>query len=380
MSEFWSRSPRDVDPLSWFTGPSVPLVFGGLALVFGSGVTALSGRSGPAVWFEWAALAAMLCGFVAISVIARPRDIPMPLPLVTAAILAGWIGITLSAYGRSGSVQQIELWWAPVGLAFMIAALAPYSSARRLLVMGLSSVVATGVVVGLMLSAVPHYWPTLSVIVLGCGPVLVGTAAAAVFSYQVVLRTTRWAREETGPTLSSGVLGEAAKLRILRRELASVGEQAIPLLRAVAERGDVTEDDRVQAQRIAEELRAELVERSNRSWLDFVAVRLNLTVLDAEHRADLMTASQRSALLGLLQAATVESGRGRSAIVIQLRGDKDGSTAVALSTDVHFPEGRRLTLLAPHYFTLKAAVESLEWETGAELKMRFRLPADTDEP
>lgn len=380
MSEFWTRSPRDVDPLSWFTGPSAPLVFGGLALVYGSSVTALSMRSGLVAWFDGAAIAVMALGFVVISVLGRPRDVPAALTPMVAALLAGWIGIALSAYGRSANAQPIELWWAPVGLAFMIAALAPYSSARRILVLGSSSVVATAAIVGLVPTGVPPYWPTLSVIVLGSGPVLVGTVAAVVFAYQVVQRTTNWARDETRPTLSSGVLGEAAKLRILRHELASVGEQAIPLLRAVAERGTVTEDDRIQAQRIADELRAELVERSNRSWLDAVAARLNVTVLDAEHRADLMTASQRSALLGLLQVAATESEHGSSATVIQLRRDQDGSTAVALSTDVHFPEGRRLTLLAPHYFTLKAAVDGLEWETGDELRMRFRLPAGPDEP
>jgi hypothetical protein len=377
MTEAWRRSPHDVDPLSWFTGPFAPVVFGGIAVVFGTAATLLATRDGTTAWFDWAAVACLLLAFASFGLLVRPGRLGPRLLLTGVPVVLGWLSLVLAALGAPGHPQQIELWWAPVGLAFVLAALTPYSSARRLLLVGTASSVVTAVVTGLLPSARPHYWPPVTEIVLGTGSVLVATAATTVFSYQVVVRTQRWAASDTRPTLSSGVLGEAAKLRILRREFASVGERAVPLLQRVAEGGVVTPEDREQALSLAEELRAELVERSNRSWLDSLATRMNLTVIDRERRADRMNEAQRAALLGLLRAATDGSALARPALVIELRGEADGSTAVALSTDVNLPDGRRLTLLAPHYLTLRATVDDLEWHAAGErLRMRFRLPPE----
>lgn len=377
MRELRGRSPRDVDPLSWFTGPLVPFVFGGLTTVYAFGITVLASRRDVSLWLELGAVITMSAGFLVIAYLTASRRAGSALVLATVPVAFGFLGLAVSTVARQGSADPIELWWAPVGLGFLIAALAPYLSAVRVLVVGVAStfamVVATGTV---LVGAHPAYWPPSVQLMLGAGSVAVATAASTVFSHQVVKRTTAWAASATGAVLSSGVLGEAAKRRILREELASVGERAVPLLERVAHAGIVTPDDREEARVLAESLRAELVERSNRSWLDSLARRMNLTVVDQDHRADRMSPAQRSALLGLLRAATDGMTPNPTPLLIELRGKADGSTAVALSTDVTFPEGRRLTLLAPHYVSLRATVDELEWDPGERLRLRFRLPPE----
>ena len=64
----------------------------------------------------------------------------------------------------------------------------------------------------------------------------------------------------------------------------------------------------------------------------------------------------------------------RRTLLIELRAQPDGSTAVALSIDIDLPEGRRLVLLAPYYLTLKTTVADLTWDDGRNLLMRFRIP------
>lgn len=135
----------------------------------------------------------------------------------------------------------------------------------------------------------------------------------------------------------------------------------------------VTPADREAAKVLAESLRVELVERSNRSWLESLTRKLNLTVIDHERLAERMNPFQRSALLGLLTAAAAEATGPINRTVIELRGDADGSTAVAISADHALPDGRRLTLLAPHYVTLVAAVDDVEWELGENLRLSFRV-------
>ncbi|HMM83010.1 MAG TPA: hypothetical protein PJ998_07525 [Terrimesophilobacter sp.] len=378
MSDAWRRAPNEVDPLSWFSGPLVPLVFGGLAITFGVAVTLISHGGGPDGWFDWAAVACLLLGFLAVGLVANPTLTVSRLVRTIPPILLGWASFILSLFAHlDGPRLMVEVWWAPVGLAFLIGALAPYSSAVRLLIVGSATAVFTGVAIAVVPFNRVGYWPPFSESLIGSGFVIVATAAATVFAYHVVMRIRQWSSTDPGAALSSAVLGESARMDILQRELASVGDRTLPFLRKVAHSGIVTADDRDHAKLLAEEVRGELVERANRSWLDSLAMRMDLTVLDAEHHADRMTPNQRAALLGLLGAVSDNIGDTRSTIVIQLRPEPDGSTAVALSTDVQLPEGRRTTLLAPHYFSLQAEVDGLHWSRGGGLGLQFRLPPNS---
>lgn len=376
MASAWTRSPQNLDPLSWFTGPLVPLVFGGLAVTFGMAAALVTGQP-PDHWLQWLALACVLAACILISVLTRPRGPEFAGWRAALPVVLGWLAVVLSGVGYSGSGLQLELWWAPIGLAFVLVSLAPYSSPIRMITVGaLSCLLTAGVVILAALSSA-GYWPPVSSVLLGLGSVLVAAVAGSVFSYQVVWRIDDWASTGSKPRLSSGVLGETAKLRILRGELADVSDRALPLLQRVVATGIVTDEDRERAAALSEDLRAELVERSNRSWLDSLAPGLKLTVVDSEHRADRMTPPQRAALLGLLRAANDDVGQKRAPLVIELRGEPDGSTAVALSMDVQLPEGRRVTLLSPHYLTLKTTVDELRWDSGQQLRMHFRLPPET---
>ncbi len=87
-----------------------------------------------------------------------------------------------------------------------------------------------------------------------------------------------------------------------------------------------------------------------------------------------MNESQRAALRGLLVAAMDSTGVDRRSLLIELRAQPDGSTAVALSIDMDLPEGRRLVLLAPYYLTLKTTVDDLSWDDGRRLLMQFKIP------
>lgn len=378
MTSAWTRSPQSLDPLSWFTGPLVPLVFGGLAVTFGAAASLSTGQA-QGHWLQWPALACVLAACIMISVLTRPRGAEFAGWRAAVPVILGWLAVVLSGLGYSGGGLQLELWWAPIGLAFVLVSLAPYTPPIRMIAAGaVSCLLTVGVVILFSLSSASH-WPPVSSVMLGLAPVLVAAAAGTVFSYQVVRRIADWASTESGARLSSGVLGETAKLRILRRELANVSDRALPLLQRVVATGMVSDGDREQAAALAENLRAELVERSNRSWLDSLAPGLKLTVVDPEHRADLMTPPQRSALLGLLRAASDGVGQKRASLVIELRGEPDGGAAVALSMDVQLPEGRRVTLLSPHYLTLKTTVDELHWDSGQQLRMHFRLPPETDD-
>jgi hypothetical protein len=142
----------------------------------------------------------------------------------------------------------------------------------------------------------------------------------------------------------------------------------------VATAGEITPENRALAAQLARRLRTELVTATGRSWLDVVAHETGIIVSDPARLADSMNESQRAALRGLLVAAMDSTGVDRRSLLIELRAQPDGSTAVALSIDMDLPEGRRLVLLAPYYLTLKTTVDDLSWDDGRRLLMQFKIP------
>lgn len=382
MNSAWRYSPREVDLLSWFTGPLVPLVFGGTATAFGIGVTSTMMHDTSTLIFEYLAVLVMVVAFCSVMFLAPARRANLKATVTIIPIAIGWFALLLSVANEWGSTVALELRWSPIAFALLLASLAPYLSAARILTVGITSAVAFMGVTALSVTAEsrPDNWPFVVQLFFGSGMILVATAASTVFCYQVVARTIRWAQSVPNEALSSGVLGEAARRRILRHELASVSDRVLPLLERVTASGVVSDMDREEARSLSESLRAELVERSNLSWLESLTRQLNLTVIDHDRLAEQMNLGQRSALLGLLTAATRDILEPTTRVVVELRGETGGATAVAISADQALPEGRKLTLLAPHYVSLATTVDDMEWETGERLHMSFRVPARTGQP
>jgi hypothetical protein len=136
----------------------------------------------------------------------------------------------------------------------------------------------------------------------------------------------------------------------------------------------VTAADRALAGQLARQLRSDLVSQVNRTWLDSVALFGRIYVVDPDKLADRMNSAQRTALRALLLSVTTNPAAAAGSLFIELRGEADGSTAVALSLDFSLPEGRRTMLLAPYYLTLQTTVDSLTWDPSRDL-LRFQLPA-----
>ena len=128
------------------------------------------------------------------------------------------------------------------------------------------------------------------------------------------------------------------------------------------------------AGQLARRLRDELVFRVNASWLGTVATGRPVAVMDPEHRADTMNDAQKSALTGLIDAILDTPDTGTKSLLVVLRGEDNGATAVAMSMDLHLSEGRRATRLALYCLTLKTAFEGLSWSDGRLLNMRFEVP------
>jgi hypothetical protein len=371
VTNAWNRSPQDVDPLSWFTGPRMPIAFSIAAILQGFAITVIYWDSWSSVVLQFVAMPFFLgAGWLTASS-AHPNR-PRFRMRDSAGILAlACGGVVVSAFGTIGGTVPVAQWWPGIALAAAFVSLSPYCTPRKLLLCALPLVAFAGVVGWFVFSSQTNFWPPAAIVIIAIGPVTIGAAASVVFSYTVVARTLALLDTSVGvEEFYAATDGEQQTSSIAR-----MSARVAPFLEDVAARGVITPENRALAAQLARRLRTELVTATSRSWLDIVAHETGMTVSDPGRLADSMNESQRAALRGLLVAALDSTVIDRRTLLIELRAQPDGGTAVALSIDVDLPEGRRLVLLAPYYLTLKTTVDELSWDDGRSLLMRFTIAA-----
>jgi hypothetical protein len=356
-------SAQQLDPLTWFTGRVVPLVFAGLVVLYG----ALRIPTWFATGLPWLQpLAVLLCAgaCVFVYVMTRPLRPQLGWGAAIVTVLIGAAGLIVSAFGYAGTELSIELWWAPFGFALGIASLAPYLSARRVLLLGGVSTVIMAVLAFWLIAPDVTVWGPLSSMVIIAAPIVCGLVAAVTFAFVLVSRMMPVIEQRSRLVLPREEPDAEAE-QVERLRLARLSARAAPFLDGIAEAGRITPADRALAGQLARRLRDDLVTQSNLTWLDSIADGSRLVVIDPEHRAGRMNPSQRTALRSLLRAVLDTPGADSGSLLIELRGRADGATAVGVSMDVDLPEGRRIMHLAPYYLTLRTAVDDLTWDASS---------------
>lgn len=363
-------SAQDLDPIFWFIGRVVPLVFAVLILLFAAfRVPTWSSTGSPWVLQPLAVLlSAGACVYV--YVVTRPLHSRLGWAAGSITVITAGAGVVVSAIGYAGTPLAIELWWAPFGLSLAIASLAPYLDAGKVLVLGAGAATVTSVLAFWILDRDLVTWGPISSIVIIASPMFCGLVAAVTFAVVLVQRMTPIIEQRSRMILPLAPQDAADEEQELLR-LARLTARAVPFLEGVAATGEVSDADRALAGQLARRLRDDLVTQANQTWLDSVAADTRLVVIDPQRRASRMSHSQRTALRGLLRAVLDTRGVDADSLLLELRGRDDGSTAVALSIDVDLPEGRRIMHLAPHYLTLRTAVDDLSWDRS---KLSFTVP------
>ena len=366
-------TPQQIDPLSWIARPLVSLAFAVLAFVYGLSATVLGWSRSQQPWLDFLAVVLVTgaCLFVQFST--GPLKPPFGPARAWVALLITAVGLFASTIAAAGSPVPVQLWWAPVGIGLVIATCAPHSTVIQVGIYGFILSVLTGFATWYAFVGRDDPWTGLASIVIATSSVIVATIASAVFCFQIARKTQRLLARAGVPLEAD----EAARTKAARAAelstLARLGSRVAPFLEKIADVGEVTSADRALAGQLARRLRSDLVSQANSSWLDSLAVSGRLYIVDPDHRADSLNAAQRAAVRGLVLAVMRDPVTDTGSLFIELRGQEDGSTAVALSLDIDLPEGRRVMMLAPYYLALKTTVPEISWDPVQDL-LRFRVP------
>ena len=364
---------RDVDPMSWFIGPYVPLVFGALVALSGTAASVATwGQSAHPVLQPIAVLLCVAaCLTVQLSTGLRAR-VDWRVGVLVLAL--GGAGLILSAVGYAGSSFMITTWWAPFCFALVFASLMPSLAPWRLVVWGVGCLATVVVAAFLIIDATVPQWGSIVIYLFVAAPLIVGIVGTTAFAYRIVDATLPLIDNRSYDLVSGGAASvdpgdEAAE----RETLARLTAQAAPFVRAVAERGRVTAEDRALAGELARQLRDDLVSRTGLAWLGLRDDDARVVVVDPDRRADAMRAAQRAAVRDLVRAVLDDPSTDATTVFMELRLQDDGSTAVAISLDAELPDGRRVRHLAPYYFNLRG--EARDVRLGRD-SVSFRLPPE----
>ena len=356
-------SPQRVDPLSWYSRSAIPSGLAVIGALFGLASVAAAWPAITTPWLDLLALVVVTLSCVFIQ--ARSRSLRRAFSSLDAGI-----ALAIAAAGGAASVVAnldsslgVQYWWAPSSVALVIAALAPYSSIVQLTVYSAAMVLVT---VGMTVVRIAYGhsdWPVVSTLVIGSVSVVVAFAAATTFVSLVVGRTLAMVSADEGRADDATERQEALAL-VERHTVARLGARVSPFLERIADSGTVTDEDRALAGQLALRLRSDLLERTDRNWLESLTDVGRIFVVDPEHRAERFNTAQRTALRGLVSTVLATPGTNAGSLFLEVRGRDDGTTAVALSFDVELPEGRRSLLVAPFYIALQSTVDDLRWDRG----------------
>ena len=120
MREAWSVSPQQADPLSWFTGPHLPLLLGIGAVVQGAASTVGLWNQWGNPWLQIVALPFFLLAGVLTSVWTRANRPELGRTRALSALGMALVGFMISVAGTSGGSVHVEHRWASIGVAMVL--------------------------------------------------------------------------------------------------------------------------------------------------------------------------------------------------------------------------------------------------------------------
>ncbi|MDO7881278.1 hypothetical protein [Antiquaquibacter soli] len=370
-SRYVVLSAQQVDPLSWFTGPYLPLALSGLIFVSGAVITATSWSTSEHPWLQLAGLLLNVIAALLIHVRTRPLQRPIGWGTGTLALATSILGLVLSALDYRGTELNLNLWWGPAAPAIILLCLSPYLPARTMWVLGSATTIVTvGASMAILYPVNDYVGPVMTAVMIGF-PVVMATAASTLFAYSLVSTMLPMLESPSRIMVVGQQARDEAVAELEHKTVARLIGRARPFLESVADAGRVTPEDRALAGQLARRLRDDLITQASESWLDSIASTSRLVVVDPDRLARLMTNAQRTAVLAMLRAILESPEADSDSLMIELRRAPDGSTAAAISMDLALPEGRRIMHFAPYYLTLKTAVDDLEFDRD---RLTFRIP------
>lgn len=268
---YFALSAQQVDPLSWFTGPLVPLAVAGIMVVAATPAIVLTWGLSSMPVLQIVALLSCVASPLLVHLATRPIRRPIGWGIASVALALSATGVIVSALGYASSDFTIELWWAPSSLALAIVSLGPYLPGRVLIAVGGTATIVVTTIALLVVYPTSGAWGPVGSAVIVSAPAVLSLASMVTFSYGVVSTMLPLLQSPSRLMVAGREVRDEAAEQIERVTLAQLTARAVPFLESLADSGRVTPASRALAGQIARRLRDDLVTQGSVSWLDSIA-------------------------------------------------------------------------------------------------------------
>lgn len=364
-------TPQQIDPVGGITARPIVIATTIVALVI---AVAMSIGASDQVNNPLAAVAALVslatAGAVFI-VVSNPYRAPVTMLAHAVVCLLALLAILLNQASQWGSNDSIRDDWGPLSMAVLSISFCSYRPARELVICGAVSTVVISAIV-LLHPPVVAGFDTSLLVLMALTPVLASAAAAAGFSSTLVRILRAWQREgrsdEARATVSQSVSGAAPALveALSAPQSRLLTSDVLPFLRSLNDDGDITPGRATAARALSNDLRTLMVAEADESWL----TRIVPTADDAQRRADLLAAPQRSLLRALLERLNSDATFTADSLLVAVEADGDGILVVIKARVAHGASAR--TLVAPYLAVGRSVFPtSTDAVGGAAVRLTF---------
>ena len=369
MKRWWRFSAIDVDTLSWLTSSLVTIWVSIVVALHGIVSITAGGQAGGSFATQVLALVLLVAAGVLIHVGSRPYRGRLGAALSISVFVLTGLGVLVSAAGLRGEAVVPELWWASLAAALIAMSLAPFVPGR-VFVPGMIGVAVCTVLGALSATGGEGVRLPVAAALTASSPVLFAIIGGSVLTGVMIADVERW-RGLVGDARVKDAQEEPV-LAILERVTAGAWSQRMqPFLQSIAAAEEVSDRDRRRAAALADELRRALVDQDAQSWLSAIVAEWPVHVDDPHRLAD-----QRSAITALITGLFSDPEAGVFGARLRLAAAGDDAVAVAVTVSLDLPEGRRTTVLAPYYLSVKSVVRRIEWRNGESLVVSFDVDAE----
>lgn len=363
----------DVDTLSWLTSSLVTVWVPVAVGLYGAVAIGAGGQAGEPWFLQALALVMMISAGILVHVGSRPQRGRLGTALSIVVLILVAAAVLVSAVGLRDIAVVPELWWAPIGAALIAMSLSPFVSGRMFL-SGSLSLSACTVGSAFWATGGPGSGSPIASALIASSSMLFAVIGGSVLTAVMITDVERWrgfvARAELSDDRTEPVLA------ILERVTGGAWSQRMhPFLESITNAGEITERDRRRANALAEELRRALIDRDAESWLSTIVAEWPVHIDDPHQLANTITVDQRSAITALVSGLFSDPEAGVFGARVSLTAASDDVVAVAVTVSLDLPEGRRTTVLAPYYLSVKSVVRRIAWRNGESLEVSFDVDA-----
>lgn len=390
--------PHDVtalqlDPLGTVVSRHLSWLAAATALILGVAQAVIGVSLGGQVTVAWAAACAIAAATAVVIFAGQQWFARTDRTARLWIVVLGGLGVVLSHLSIWSLDPALVPNLTPAAFGLLILGLAPFSSARQLIGVSALGAIFIGLLADLQAYAGASVDPPIVFAVIAASAVLGPGIASAVGSSLATTTLRSWQSLAIGASREHALQMRDGIARSVQQERVTLlNLRVLPLLTDLMEQGEVTEAVQERARIMADRLRSAMVAQAERSWLDtFVEQVVGslveeqehavVRVADPEHRADLMAATQQTALRAYVEALTaLEAFRPEGfRIDFQRKGAADVVTVAAqLERRVQRGHGR----LDPFVAVMKSAFpQSTIKFTPNSVVMRFRYVTEqSDSP